>query len=136
MSSIPLLIKGDTKPLNVASQVDFSLNYALAHVAQETAELLQQIYSDQSDDTYSIEMVAIRTVEPEYMQVIANEPLTQRELEVLQLIVDGYCNPMIAKKLYIAESTVKSHVRNILQKLCVDGRTQAAIRALRLGLVC
>ncbi|MBD2095740.1 response regulator transcription factor [Trichocoleus sp. FACHB-591] len=136
MSSNLLLIKGNSKPLNILSQVDFPLNHALTHVAQETAELLQHIYSDQSDDTNSIKTVAIRAIEPEYMQVIAAEPLTQRELEVLQLIVDGYRNPMIAEKLHIAEGTVKIHVRNILKKLCADDRTQAAIRALRSGLVC
>jgi DNA-binding NarL/FixJ family response regulator len=136
MSSTSLLIKDDFQPLNVSSQVAFPLNHALAHIAQETAELLQQIYSDQSDDTNSIKAVAIRAVESKCMQVIANEPLTQRELEVLQLIVDGCRNPMIAEKLYIAESAVKGHIRNMLRKLCADDRTQAAIWVLRLGLIC
>ena len=63
------------------------------------------------------------------------EPLTARELEVLQLIVDGYNNSTISGKLYITQGTVKTHVRNVLRKLCVEDRTQAAIRALRSGLV-
>jgi DNA-binding NarL/FixJ family response regulator len=63
-------------------------------------------------------------------------PLTERELEVLQLIVDGYSNAAIADKLFITVGTVKTHVRNILNKLCADDRTQAAVRALRSGLVC
>ncbi len=62
--------------------------------------------------------------------------LTERELEVLQLIVDGYSNAAIADKLFITVGTVKTHVRNILNKLCADDRTQAAVRALRAGLVC
>jgi DNA-binding NarL/FixJ family response regulator len=62
-------------------------------------------------------------------------PLTERELEVLQLIVDGCSNAVIAEKLYITVGTVKTHVRNILNKLCADDRTQAAVRALRAGLV-
>jgi two-component system, NarL family, response regulator LiaR len=62
--------------------------------------------------------------------------LTERELEVLQLIVDGYSNAAIADKLFITVGTVKTHVRNILNKLCADDRTQAAVRALRSGLVC
>jgi DNA-binding NarL/FixJ family response regulator len=62
--------------------------------------------------------------------------LTERELEVLQLIVDGYSNSAIADKLFITVGTVKTHVRNILNKLCADDRTQAAVRALRAGLVC
>ena len=61
--------------------------------------------------------------------------LTERELEVLQLIVDGLSNAEIAQNLYISIGTVKTHVRNILNKLCADDRTQAAVRALRFGLV-
>lgn len=64
-----------------------------------------------------------------------HNPLTERELEVLQLIVDGYSNAEISKQLYITVGTVKTHVRNILNKLCADDRTQAAVRALRSGLV-
>ncbi|GAP94780.1 response regulator [Leptolyngbya sp. NIES-2104] len=62
-------------------------------------------------------------------------PLTERELEVLKLIVDGCSNAQIAEKLYITVGTVKTHVRNILNKLCADDRTQVAVRALRTGLV-
>ena len=65
-----------------------------------------------------------------------NYSLTGRELEVLQLIVDGHSNAEIAAKLYITVGTVKTHVRNILNKLCADDRTQAAVRALRFGIVC
>ena len=61
--------------------------------------------------------------------------LTNRELEVLQLIVDGLSNPQIAEKLYITRATAKAHVHSILQKLCVDDRTQAAVKAMREGLV-
>jgi DNA-binding NarL/FixJ family response regulator len=61
--------------------------------------------------------------------------LTSRELEVLQLIVDGHSNAAIAKMLYITVGTTKTHVRNILNKLSVDDRTQAAVQALRSGLV-
>lgn len=73
--------------------------------------------------------------EAEYSQPIAAYPLTERELEVLQLIVEGCSNAAIAEKLYITVGTVKTHVRNILNKLCADDRTQAAVRALRSGLV-
>jgi DNA-binding NarL/FixJ family response regulator len=67
---------------------------------------------------------------------IESYALTERELEVLQLIVDGHSNASIADKLFITVGTVKTHVRNILNKLCADDRTQAAVRALRSGLVC
>lgn len=79
--------------------------------------------------------VAIDATEPEYTQMLEAYPLTERELEVLQLIVEGYSNAAIADKLYITVGTVKTHVRNILNKLCADDRTQAAVRALRSGLV-
>ena len=79
--------------------------------------------------------VTINAAEPEYSQLIEAYPLTERELEVLQLIVDGCSNAAIADKLYITVGTVKTHVRNILNKLCADDRTQAAVRALRSGLV-
>jgi len=63
------------------------------------------------------------------------EPLSPRELEVLKLIVDGLSNQQIADKLVISLPTAKTHVRNILNKLVVDDRTQAAVQAMRRGLV-
>lgn len=62
-------------------------------------------------------------------------PLTARELEVLRLIVDGLSNPEIAETLTITKATAKAHVHSILQKLCVDDRTQAAVLAMRQGYV-
>ena len=61
--------------------------------------------------------------------------LTRREYEVLKLVVDGQTNNEIAKTLTISEHTAKAHVCNIIQKLLVDDRTQAAVKALREGLV-
>jgi NarL family two-component system response regulator LiaR len=69
----------------------------------------------------------------------AREPipddLTARELEVLRLIARGQSNRQIAEQLVISEKTVKTHVSNILSKLHLADRTQAAIYALRKGLV-
>lgn len=61
--------------------------------------------------------------------------LSERELEVLKLMVDGLSNPEIAAKLYLSPNTVKTHVRGIMNKLSVDDRVQAAVVALRSGLV-
>jgi DNA-binding NarL/FixJ family response regulator len=61
--------------------------------------------------------------------------LSQREMEVLKLIVEGYSNPEIATELYLSPNTVKTHVRGIMNKLAVDDRVQAAVVALRSGLV-
>ncbi|MEM1290850.1 MAG: response regulator transcription factor [Cyanobacteria bacterium P01_H01_bin.162] len=71
----------------------------------------------------------------DYAQVLEMSPLTERELEVLELIVAGSSNAQIAEQLYITVGTVKTHVCNILNKLSASDRTQAAVRALRTGLV-
>ena len=78
---------------------------------------------------------AITAVAEEYQQLIETYPLTDRELEVLELIVAGCSNADISEKLYITVGTVKTHVCHILNKLCADDRTQAAVTALRAGLV-
>jgi DNA-binding NarL/FixJ family response regulator len=79
--------------------------------------------------------VEIRAVNPEYEQIIESYPLTERELEILELIVAGCSNAQIAENLFVTVGTVKTHVRNILNKLGVGDRTQAAVRALRSGLI-
>jgi DNA-binding NarL/FixJ family response regulator len=79
--------------------------------------------------------IEIRSVEPEYEQVLALAPVTQREREVLELMVAGCTNVVIAERLSITVGTVKTHVRNILAKLCADDRTEAAVRALRSGII-
>lgn len=61
--------------------------------------------------------------------------LTERELDVLELMVEGLTNPEIADKLVITRATAKAHVHSILQKLCVATRTQATVTAMKEGLV-
>ncbi len=61
--------------------------------------------------------------------------LTERELDVLELMVEGLSNPQIADKLVITRATAKAHVHSILQKLCVSSRTQATVTAMKEGLV-
>lgn len=73
-----------------------------------------------------------------HLKPVASSPkdrLSNRELDVLKLIVDGKSNPEIAAMLYLSLSTVKCHVRSIMEKLAVDDRVQAAVTALRAGLV-
>ncbi len=65
----------------------------------------------------------------------APDALSPRELEVMKLIVDGLSNQEISDKLFVSLATTKTHVRNILNKLAVDDRTQAAVHAMRRGLV-
>lgn len=63
------------------------------------------------------------------------EPLSERELEILRLLASGASNRQIASQLFLAEGTVKNYVSTILDKLGVEDRTQAALRARELGLL-
>ena len=63
------------------------------------------------------------------------EPLSEREIEVLQLIAAGFTNPEISAKLFISLNTVKVHIRNIFGKLGVNNRMQAGARARGLGIL-
>ncbi|OKH27402.1 response regulator [Chroogloeocystis siderophila] len=110
------------------SWIDPAIARIVLQQARETPEIAEPV-------TAESKTVAINAADAEYDQMIAAYPLTERELEVLQLIVEGCSNAVIAEKLYITVGTVKTHVRNILNKLCADDRTQAAVRALRSGLV-
>jgi DNA-binding NarL/FixJ family response regulator len=64
-----------------------------------------------------------------------DEPLTARETEILQLLAQGRTNPQIAGEFVVSPGTVKNHVRHIIAKLGVSDRTQAAVRAIELGLL-
>ncbi len=88
-----------------------------------------------SSDSFKQKTVEIRAVDAEYEQIIEAYPLTNRELEILECIVAGCSNAQIAEKLFVTVGTVKTHVRNILNKLGASDRTQAAVRALRSGLI-
>jgi DNA-binding NarL/FixJ family response regulator len=73
------------------------------------------------------------TAVPPAQQLV--EPLSQRELEILALLAEGASNKEIAAELFIAEGTVKNHVTNILSKMGVRDRTQAALKAREMGLI-
>lgn len=99
--------------------------------------LLAAIAAAQEGATYLDPQIARRVVEhlkpPSTTGMVGQ--LSQRELEVLKLMVDGYSNPEIAAALYLSPNTVKTHIRGIMNKLAVDDRVQAAVVALRAGLV-
>ncbi len=104
-------------------------------IANLVLRKMRQDVSSEHQGVNKPKTVKIEALDTEYEQVLETYPLTQRELEILELIVAGCSNGQIAEKLYITVGTVKTHVRNILNKLCADDRTQAAVRALRSGLV-
>ncbi|MEB3279193.1 MAG: response regulator transcription factor [Lyngbya sp.] len=97
------------------------------------AAAVEQV-SSVSEETAK-QTVEIDSAQADVQQLLDTYPLTERELEVLELIVAGCSNAEISEKLYVTVGTVKTHVRSILNKLCVEDRTQAAVRALRSGLV-
>ena len=77
-------------------------------------------------------MSGAKTADPQEELV---EPLSERELEILGVLATGASNREIANQLYITEGTVKNHVTNILGKLAVRDRTQAALKAKEMGLI-
>lgn len=72
---------------------------------------------------------------PDPDDLLLSEPLTERELEVLQLLALSLSNKAVAQRLEISEHTAKFHVAQILGKLGVESRTEAVVRAVQLGLV-
>ncbi|BAY29645.1 LuxR family two component transcriptional regulator [Nostoc carneum NIES-2107] len=105
---------------------------AIARIVLQQAQQNPAKHDKVSLDTKNTFITSESGENPEHIDAYT---LTERELEVLQLIVEGCSNAVIAERLYITVGTVKTHVRNILNKLCADDRTQAAVRALRSGLV-
>ena len=72
---------------------------------------------------------------PSQSQSEGRVPLTEREFEVLKHLVSGKSNTEIAKELIVSVHTAKAHVCSILQKMCVNDRVQAAVKAVKEGLV-
>jgi DNA-binding NarL/FixJ family response regulator len=81
-----------------------------------------------------LQQVRARSASPEAAETIRAE-LSQREIDVLKLIAAGNDNAMIAAELHISPKTVKNHISNILMKLQIENRIQAAVYAVRSGLV-
>ncbi len=113
-----------------------ALGYHLKDASpEELVQAIRQVYRGQP----SLHPIIARKVLQELASPAAErpptpEPLTQREVEVLQLVAQGLDNQEIADKLVISEATVRTHVSNILGKLQLASRTQAALYALREGL--
>ncbi len=100
----------------------------------EAGELCQAIKAAAAGQVQMSPSVAARLLR-EISAPQQPEPLTERETEVLRQLAQGKSNKEIAAALVIAEKTVRTHVSNILAKLGVASRTQAALHAVRSGLV-
>ncbi len=114
--------------------IDPTIARIVLQQARQSEPILTTHSLDQ-DTSENRQRIEIESLDADAQQIIETYPLTEREMDVLALIVAGCNNAQIAEKLYITVGTVKTHVRNILNKLCVDDRTQAAVRALRSGLI-
>lgn len=112
-----------------------------ADEGQPMRDLLSASLSDGADATYIVHLLQHMgtTDNADEPPLSANElliePLSDREMEVLELVAKGLTNQAIADELFIAVSTVKKHVNNILGKLGVDNRTQAVSRAGELNIL-
>ena len=109
---------------------------------EQLASAIKAVYSGASWLDASIARMVLNKVNKVDNEVeknpaafVKNVGLTQRELEVLRLLSDGYSNPEISDMLVISKATTKAHVHSILQKLCVENRTQATITAVKEGLI-
>jgi DNA-binding NarL/FixJ family response regulator len=81
-----------------------------------------------------LQRVRATSAQPDIAETIRSE-LSDREIEVLKLIANGKDNAVIAGELHISPKTVKNHISNILMKLQIDNRIQAAVYAVRSGIV-
>lgn len=119
------IMKGAT-PEQTVSAIK-AVNEGTAWIDPQIARLvLSNIQQNKSENIKDEEFTNTKT---------NNYDLTDRELDVLALIVEGLSNSEIADRLVIAKATAKTHVHSILQKLYVDDRTKAAVIALKEGIV-
>ena len=100
---------------------------------EELVQAIEQVYRGQSSLHPSIARKVLRELSEAAEHRPDTDPLTEREIEVLQLVARGRSNREISGLLTISEATVRTHVSNILAKLGLCSRTQAALYALREG---
>ena len=118
-----------------------ALGYLLKDVSiQELADAIRTVMAG----GVLIEPLVARKVVAEFARMTSSapttrfgldEPLSEREIDILRLLAQGLTNREIAQRLFLAEGTVKNYVTNILSKVGVRDRTQAALRARELGLL-
>lgn len=101
---------------------------------QQLLQAIHDVYEGRSSLHPTIALKVIKELNQPSDLPPTEEPLTEREVETLRLIAQGLTNQEIAEKLTISERTVGKHVSNILDKLYLANRTQAALYALRRGL--
>jgi NarL family two-component system response regulator LiaR len=103
---------------------------------EELVQAIRQVHRGESSLHPAIARKVLQELSrpPEPEKKPTSDPLTEREVEVLRLVARGFNNQAIAEQLVISEATVRTHVSNILSKLHLASRTQAALYALQQGL--
>ncbi len=101
---------------------------------QELVQAIRQVYRGEPSLDPSIARKVLADLASPPQKPLTPDPLTARELDILRLVAQGQSNKEIAAQLVIAEETVHTHVSNILNKLHLASRTQAALYALKEGI--
>jgi len=100
---------------------------------EELIKAIRQVYQGESSLSPAVARMVLQEVFQPGEKPLSPDPLTRRELEVLQVLAKGKSNREIGENLHITEATVRTHVSNILAKLHLASRTEAALYALKEG---
>jgi NarL family two-component system response regulator LiaR len=112
-----------------------ALGYLLKDASpQQLIQAIYDVHKGKSSLHPTVALKLIRELNRSSGLPTMEDPLTERELMILKLVAQGLSNPEIAERLVISERTVGNHIGNILRKLHLSNRTQAALFALREGL--
>ena len=113
-----------------------ALGYLLKDSGPEVlVEAIRKVYRGEPSLEPSIaRKLLVELMQPPKQQPLTADPLTERELDVLRLVAQGCSNKEIAAKLAVSDLTVRTHVSNVLGKLHLASRTQAALYALQKGI--
>ena len=102
---------------------------------EQLVQAIRDVYQGQTSLSPVIARMLIDEIKKESELPLSEDPLTDREVQVLKLVAQGHTNRDIAERLVVSEGTVGTHISNILEKLHLANRTQAALYALRRGMV-
>lgn len=111
--------------------------YLLKEVGpEELVEAVHQAYAGQAILSPAVASKVLQRVREPTQSTSAETPLlTPREVEVIRLLAQGLTNQEIAQRLVVAESTIKTHIRNILRKTHTHNRAEIVARAMQMGLI-
>lgn len=101
----------------------------------QLVQAIRDVYQGQISLSPVIARMLVEEINEASELPLSEDPLTDREVQVLKLVAQGHTNKEIAEKLVVSEGTVGTHISNILEKLHLANRTQAALYALRRGMV-